>query len=283
MLRAFARYGLPLIAVAAGELILSISDRYMIGYFLGAEAVGIYSAGYNIASVAISFLFLPLLFAGFPMVLQAYENGDTERVMLIFRDFLGVYFLVLLPATAGVAFLSHDIAQVALGGEFHEAGFVMPWVAFGVMSLGLSWGFLWPLQLKKTTNRMFYSVIAASFLNIGANLILIPYFGITGAAISTFIAYFSFVVFSFMLSRKVFNWRFPLQSFAKAVAASAGMCLILILIWPGISTSVPALLVKIAIGTIVYIMLILILGERLAYRGLAIVAGSSKAKWENRW
>jgi len=50
--RQFAVYGLPLVGRIASERILGTSDRYVIEWFRGSADVGMYSASYNVAAMA---------------------------------------------------------------------------------------------------------------------------------------------------------------------------------------------------------------------------------------
>jgi O-antigen/teichoic acid export membrane protein len=55
ILRQYLNYGLPLVVTVIFGFIISSSDRFVIGFFMGAEEVGIYSAAYNIGSVILMF------------------------------------------------------------------------------------------------------------------------------------------------------------------------------------------------------------------------------------
>ena len=269
MLREFASYGLPLVVLSIGELILSVSDRYIIGYFLGTDDVGVYAAGYNIASVGVSFFFMPLILAGFPILVQAYEREGEERVRYLFKNYLGVYFLILLPVVAGISALAPFIAGIVLGNGYVAARDIIPWIAIGTFFLGLSLCVNKPVQLKKVTKLLLYPIILASFLNLGINILLIPNFGIIGAAIATSISYFASFGLTLWLSRTLLDWSFPWQSFIKVIIASMGMYLVLTLVTVRKSVTIYTLLGCSILGAAVYFAILIVLKEVLLQRSLA--------------
>jgi O-antigen/teichoic acid export membrane protein len=52
LLRPYLAFGLPIIPIGVFELVVSSTDRYIIGFFQSASSVGIYSAAYNIGILA---------------------------------------------------------------------------------------------------------------------------------------------------------------------------------------------------------------------------------------
>jgi len=269
MLREFASYGLPLVALSISELILSVSDRYIIGYFLGTDDVGVYAAGYNIASVGVSFFFMPLILAGFPILVQAYEREGEVRVRYILKNYLGMYFLILLPVVAGISALSPFIVDIVLGSDYVAARDIIPWVAIGTFFLGLSLCVNKPIQLKKATKLLVYPIILVSLLNISSNILLIPNFGIIGAAIATSISYFANFGLTLWLSRTLLDWSFPWQSLIKAIIASMGMYLVLTLVTVRKSVTIYTLLGCSILGAAVYFAILIVLKEVLLQRSLA--------------
>ena len=271
LFKKYALYGFPLALVGAGEKVLALSDRYLVGYFLDPGMVGVYAAGYDITSVSVGFLFTVLLLAAYPVLIQAYEKEGEDRVRDMLEDLLGVYFLALCPVTAGAAALSKEGVMIMLGKEFVSAGEVIPWVAGGIFFLGLNFCFNKPFQLKKKTKILMLPVILASVVNVALNIILIPRLGIKGAAIATLIAYFGYSCFTLWLSRKIFTWSFPWHTFAKTAFASSGMYVLLVVTKPA-EADVFSVFARIFLGAVFYFALLFVLKERFLRRGLSYVA-----------
>ncbi|MBA7645694.1 hypothetical protein ES703_53452 [subsurface metagenome] len=76
VLRPYLLYGLPLIPAAIFQFVISSGDRYVIGFFMGAASVGIYSAAYNIAHFILMFHNL-IFYVLLPAIYSSYDRGLT--------------------------------------------------------------------------------------------------------------------------------------------------------------------------------------------------------------
>jgi len=261
-IRRFASYGFPLIGESIGMLVLAISDRYMIQYFLGPKEVGIYSAGYNmVASIMDSLFGGILMLAALPVIFQTFERKGEDETRSLLKDLLSVYSIILMPIVLGIAALSKNIAGVFLGSSFQDTYIVLPWVAMGILFWGTTTYVIKAFELKERTLYITYLVLFAGGLNILLNLFLIPAFGILGAAFSTFVAYLCCFAASLVVSKKVFLISFPWISFGKALLAAAGMYAILSFAAPTYLTNAGFLIVYILFGAICYFTILALLRE----------------------
>jgi O-antigen/teichoic acid export membrane protein len=211
LLKRFASYGVPMIGVSMGALVVSVSDRYMIQYFMGTKVVGIYSATYIIAEKGIQGISSILMLAAFPVIFQTFaQRGEKETSTLLGR-LIGIYFIALVPAIFGITILSKDIVGVILGKSFREAYIILPWVAGGVFFHGLGLYFGSSFELKERTKSLFWIYAIAASINIVLNIFWIPKFGILGAAYATLIAYFVYLIMTWMFGVKLLTFVFPLD------------------------------------------------------------------------
>ena len=72
------RFGLPLIGLVLLDLVLSVSDRYLLQIFKDAAQVGIYAAGYRIAETGVFAVVLFLNLAAFPVLIKVFESEDVD-------------------------------------------------------------------------------------------------------------------------------------------------------------------------------------------------------------
>ena len=270
LLRQLASYGLPLVVLSVGELILSVSDRYVIGYLLGPDDVGVYAAGYHIAAAGVSMFSLPLVLAGFPILIQAYEYQAEEMVAKLLRDLVGVYFVIMFPVVVIFAAFWYEIGRIVLGTAYIGGGAVLPWVATGVFFLVLTFIINQPFQLTKRTRLMLFPLALSALINIGMNIVLVPIAGILGAAVATLVAYSCYFLSALLVSRSIFTWPFPWQTLGKTALASIAMYVSLTILSEG-SPSWQTMLVRIVVGTTIYAGVLMILKETLLHRALAYV------------
>jgi O-antigen/teichoic acid export membrane protein len=179
-------------------------DVIMLGFFAGDATVGIYSLG---AMFAEGLNQLPVLFrANFnPILAQKFSQGKKQEVVDLIGRTKRTAYLVFAPVFLAAGLLFPVVVQfIGRSGEFAES-----WVIFLVLAFGmyLASGYSPFLNLLIQYGRpgrytVMISILVA--LNILLNLLLIPIYGIYGAASATATAY----VFS------VFNLRYFANRFA---------------------------------------------------------------------
>ena len=72
-------YGIPLVFSTISAMILNFGDRYLIKLFLGNAAVGIYAAGYKIASLVNIFVNQPFQLGFLPIAFSQAKKKDSAR------------------------------------------------------------------------------------------------------------------------------------------------------------------------------------------------------------
>lgn len=269
-------YGFPLIGVSIASLVLVAVDRYMIGYFLAIDKVGIYSAGYALSNEIIQFPMVILLLAAYPIIMETFEKKGEKETSLLLSKLLSFCFIFLLPIVFGIAILSKNITSILLGSGFYESYLILPWIAIGVFCFGLTQYFYKPFELRKKTKDLFYLVVLAAISNIILNLFFIPKFGILGAAYSTLMSYVIYFFSTLILSRRIFLWSFPWKTIIKTFLSGMIMYLMLYLVMPFHSVNIGFLITDIFLGAICYFSILLLLKEKNIIRGFLYVLGNLK-------
>lgn len=268
LLKQLLSYGFPLTGVSMASLVLASSDRYMIGYFLGAGDVGTYSASYNMSNMSVQFLAGILMLAAHPVIVHNFERGDEHSTRRLLTKTTAMYIISIMPIAFGITALSKAVGSVFLGGDFQDAYGVIPWIAWGGFCFGLTQYIYKPFELKKKTNILFYLVLIAATLNIVLNLFFIPAFGIRGAAYSTLISYVIYLLVTWVSSRRILIWSFPAKSFLKSLVASVGMYSGLFLIQVGHPPNLGSLALEVLMGTTMYAVIMCVLREEILIQGL---------------
>jgi len=262
-IKRFASYGFPLIGESIGMLILAVSDRYMIQYFLGPKEVGIYSAGYNmVASIMDSLFGGILMLAALPVIFQTFEHKGEVETRSLLKDLLSIYSIILVPVVLGIAALSKSIVGVFLDKSFQNTYIILPWVAGGILFWGATTYVIKSFELREKTLYITYLVLFAGGLNILLNLFFIPVFGIIGAGLSTLASYLCCFIASLVASRRIFLISFPWISFGKSFLAATGMYLILSFGLPARLTNVGLLIIYIFFGMASYFAILALLREK---------------------
>ena len=226
--RDYAMYGYPIAASLALTVVLSSTDRFVLDAYLGEAAVGAYHASYSIANRTLDVLFLWLGTAGQPALVMALERGGMERLKVAAREQLSTFLLVGLPAAAGVALVARPLSEVLIGEDLRAAAAsVTPWIALSALLFGLTaYYFGQAFTLGKKTKRLLIAMAVPAGLNVILNLILVPKFGLLGAAWATAASFGAGMVATWMIGRRVVDLPIPWESLARCGVATGLMALV---------------------------------------------------------
>ncbi|HET6746416.1 MAG TPA: oligosaccharide flippase family protein [Candidatus Limnocylindria bacterium] len=195
LVRESLRFGLPLVPHGVAAWILNLSDRLLIGLLIGLPtlgtqaAIGIYSFGYvlgqGIALVALSFnaAWVPFW----------YARGDGERGPSLLREVTTLSMGGLALLTVMAASLAPEVtrlfASLRWGFSARAAGDVIVVVSLASLVYGLYFMLVSTIFLRRRTGGLPLLTLAAGAANVASNVVLIPRFGIAGAAWSTVVGY----------------------------------------------------------------------------------------------
>ena len=248
-LRRLFIYGAPLTVTYLLIFIIDASDRFFIERMIGIDAVGIYSAAYELSQYSIGTLTSVVHLAALPLILSMMAKygvkGAQEQLKKTFLFILAVA----LPASGGMAIIAPDIAYSLMGSSFSaEAEIIIPWIALAMFLSSLkSFYFDYAFQLAQSTQTQMFIVFVCALVNLALNYWLIGALGTVGAAISTVIAFAVGLLLSWRLGRRVYSMpRLPYKEASKLCVAFMGMVLVISMIH--MDASLYSLIVKVLVG-----------------------------------
>lgn len=250
------RYGLPLTATSALGFVVSMSDRFLIAWFLGEGPAGMYAAAYDLGYQTLTLLMTVVNLAAYPLAVRALEQRGLEAARQQLRQNATLLLSVAFPAAVGLSLLAPNVTGVLLGEGFREeAARLLRWVALAILLSGVRvFHFDLAFQLGRHTLGQVWVVGAAALLNFVLNLLWIPIFGLLGAAYATFAAYLLALLLSIALGRRVFPVPIPYQDGLKITLASVLMGLLL---WPSLKyQGLYALVAQVMVGSLAYVVLV---------------------------
>lgn len=184
-LREMLSFGLPLVPMGIAASILSMADRYFLRYYTTLEETGLYALGYKFGSIIT--LIVSSFQIAWPAVLFSVAKRPDARKF--YSKLLTYFVLGLAFVGLGVSVLSRELLLVMATEKFYDAFRIVPWIVFGNIFLGIYYATAIGTNLKKKTQYQAIAVIAAATLNLLLNFVLIPEYGMMGAAITTVISY----------------------------------------------------------------------------------------------
>lgn len=177
------QYSFPLIFSTLSWWIIMSSDRYMIRFFLGAGAVGIYSVASKIPTI------FQTLISIFQTVWQISINEiyeeDFKNLKLYFQKFTDILSVLgVLSGSLGILF-TQLIMKIIARNDFYQGWRYVPFLILSVVFSAVT-GMVGVLYGAYKDNKgASISVILGALLNIGLNIVLIPWIGILGVTIAT--------------------------------------------------------------------------------------------------
>jgi O-antigen/teichoic acid export membrane protein len=202
------KFGYPLLVSGYANLLLESGDRYMLNMLASVSSVGLYSLGYKISSLLNTVLIVPLNQAIAPIVYQKEESPDDQKRLLV--TMATYYYFVGTFMALGLSLLAKEIIMLLAAPQFWSAWMVVPIIAFSYLQHGLGQFFKWGALLRNKPYHVSAMVLLSAILNVALNFVLIPRWGILGAALATLAAYVFWSILKLYYSAKFYNLHFDL-------------------------------------------------------------------------
>jgi O-antigen/teichoic acid export membrane protein len=166
-------------------------DIWFVNYFHGKQLTGIYALGVSLAQM------LWLLPSAIQSVLYAFISTHTDRQLMIQRTINTTRQIAVYAISAGITgyLLSIYLVPILFGEEFRESVQCIGLLFIGVVPFCLSMAVSGYFAGTGRVRINLYSAILGFIVCMAADLLLIPSYGILGAAIASSISYISTVTF----------------------------------------------------------------------------------------
>ena len=219
------RFALPIVPAGLASMMVQVINRPILQRLADDSAVGLFQANYRLG------IFMMMVVNMFDMawrpffIQRAAQPGAREIFARILTYFVaGASFLFL----AVTLFIPDFAALPLLRGRplIHPAYWaglgIVPVVTMGYLFNGIYVNLLAPVTLAKRTDLVAYATGAGAAVNVVCNLLMIPRWGLMGAALATLFAYLAMAGALFLMGRRVY----PL-SYEYRRLGHAGACLVL--------------------------------------------------------
>ncbi|MFC1452889.1 oligosaccharide flippase family protein [Verrucomicrobiota bacterium] len=177
------RVSTPMLVTAGMHFVLNWTDAFMLGLFRTSEDVGIYRAAFRIASLVTFAMEAVRSIAG-PKIAQLYWQGRSDELRRAVQFSSRVVFAVALPCFLAILACPSLLMRM-FGGVFAAGWPCLVLLACGQFvsaSCGLVGIFLQMAGEQKALRNI---TVCGAGANLLLNLLLIPLYGITGAAAAT--------------------------------------------------------------------------------------------------
>ena len=159
-------------------------DRLLVGYFRPAAEVGIYQACSQSAMV------FAIILAGFntilsPLIVDLFQQRQKARLQELYRVSTRWGLYISLVIFLVIAIAARQILSLVFGSEYAAGGSALILLAFGQLTVAATGATGMLMVMTGHQNRWFALSGCTLMLNIVLNVVLVPGWGITGAALAT--------------------------------------------------------------------------------------------------
>jgi O-antigen/teichoic acid export membrane protein len=255
LLRQLLLFGLPLVGFELTNILLAFGDRAVVRALVGEEALGHYSAAYNLGDTLQKFLMFPIALSVQPMYMRLWAEEGPEATADFLSKAASFFFLLSIPAVVGVTAVRRPLLLLLAGPEYLDGADVLPLSFGGYMLYGGYAVLAAGLFLHKKTARTSVAALVAAGVNLVLNLVLVPRLGILGAAVATAISYLGLLVALCVMSFRLLPFALPWAATLRFVGISAVMYAAIA--WIELGEPLWTLVARVLVGAAVFLGLAL--------------------------
>ena len=185
------RFGAPLVLSSLSYFAIHFSDRFFLSSAVSLAELGRYALAYRFA-ILVSALVGDSFAKSWNVTLYRYIDRADWREQFAR---VAAYFTYILFVTAlGIALFSPELLRVMVPKTYFPPPLLLPIIIVSYLAREIGDFFRTLLLINKRSGLVGRIAAGGAVLNIAANIVLIPRFGIYGAAIATFITWFAYMV-----------------------------------------------------------------------------------------
>lgn len=219
-------YGYPLALTGLLSVILSSTDRYVIGFFLNTEKVADYTVAVNYCNYPIEILRNVYLSTFVPMIMNSWNDENTDSDAQHLTNYLSSYCWLAIPIVFGLALTDVEGIKLLAGSKYTAVPYLVPLLATAFALNGMNFVFISGLLYKRKTTYVLYLNVLTNIINLVLNVLLVSKYGVYGAAISTLISYLVFIVIANYYSRREMTFVFPVKDIFLSCLAGLSMFIV---------------------------------------------------------
>lgn len=235
------KFGLPFIPAGIGYAVNEMLDRFFLNNYISQQTVeslygagytpeaivGVYNACYKMAVFMLLFIQM-FRMAWQPFFMRHSDDPDSRQLFSdVFRYFniaAGIVFLVVALFVEEIVQIRIPVLDATIIGEEY-------WMGLNIVPilLGAYWFHGWYMNfsagifIEEKTGILPQITLIGATVTLIANLLLIPFYGMTGSAVATLLSYGTMALLLYYRSRRVY--RVPYQiTRAVLMLLAAGIC-----------------------------------------------------------
>ena len=228
--RQMLRYCIPLIPTAVFWWIMGVSDRYMVKWFLGSDANGIYAVAYKIPTILT--ILATVFMDAWQLSAIAESDGDRQAHLRFYGRIWDAFASAVFLCAGGIIALSPLLIRLLAEESYYSAWQYIPVLTLSMAAAAFS-NFMGSVYVvTKQSKASFWTSLVGAGSNIVLNLWLIPQIGLQGAA-ATFLSCLAVFLIRLVNARQLLPFPLSGRKLALGVGILLLQTLFLLFRWPG--------------------------------------------------
>ncbi len=219
-------FGLPEIPVRMASWALKLADRLILQAYLPLSVVGLYSVGYLLGGTVFELIASSLNSAILPFFYLTATQESEQASRRIFADVAAYNAALLGFLGLGTILFAREFIVIFTTSQYQEAETVVPLVAWASIFQALAHIPNRAIYLAKKTAVLPVVFIAPAALNVGLNIVLIPRYGMIGAAWATLASYPILFGLTLMAAQRIYHIPYDYWRMAKPLVLALTLSLL---------------------------------------------------------
>jgi O-antigen/teichoic acid export membrane protein len=237
-LRPVLAYASPLMVSAISWAIFQSLDRYFLNAYKGLADAGIFSLALRVATIIPVLLVTPFTNSYGPFRFSVMRQKDAQA---IYAKVLSYYAFATSYLVLMIAIFSEDLIKSIAVPGYWAAYRVVPLVILPGAISGITYCLQTGIYIEKKTTQILHIALATGFVNFICVWLLVPRWGMLGAAVSGVIFSIYQALHTYFVSQKLFPIRYEVGRLTKIIATAA------VIAWIGVHTHIQPLWESIAL------------------------------------
>jgi len=207
LLKELLKFGIPFAPAGLASMITRVIDRPVMLALTDASTVGVYQANYKLG------IFMMLFVSMFQYAWQPFylKNAYRDDAKILFGKVLTYFTLAASLIFIVLSLFIEDFVKISIlgkyiiGQNFWGGLYIVPIILMAYLFNGLYVNFLAGIQIEKKTKFMPLVTGIGAVVNVTANFVLIPIWGMLGAAYATLLSLLVMTILIFFISQKYYR------------------------------------------------------------------------------
>jgi stage V sporulation protein B len=214
-------FSIPVVITSLAELALYDMGTFVIGAYLPSEYVGYYNAASPIARLPL-IISMAVATAVLPATSEAFSVNDHVLLKTYVRQAFRYVTLIVLPLSVGTIVFSTPIINLLFPGYTFGSD------ALKILAAGMLFFTIYTVSASISQGMgkpyiPMYALLGGTLFELVASIILVPYYGINGAAIATTLAALIIMSTVAWKTLKLAQIKLPIGDYGRIVIAALVM------------------------------------------------------------